>query len=100
MTIVLPGVRVDATEEGPSDASGDAVINADLVFNDDLAPGVGRHQLRLLKQRRAFPVERMSTITVMDKSTKSSRRVKYLTEKDRPRGAGLNLVVSRGSMGV
>jgi hypothetical protein len=41
---VLPGVGVDATEEGPSDAAGNAVINADLVFKDDLAPGVGGHQ--------------------------------------------------------
>jgi hypothetical protein len=32
------------TKEGPTDASGDAVINADHIFNDDLAPGVGRHQ--------------------------------------------------------
>ena len=39
----------------------------------------------------------MSTMTVMDKSIKSSGRVKYPTEKDRPRGAGLNLVVSRGT---
>jgi len=44
VTIVLPGVRVDAAEEGPTDASGDAVINADRVFNDDLAPGVCRHR--------------------------------------------------------
>jgi hypothetical protein len=41
---VLPGVGVDTTEEGPPDAAGNAVINADLVFNDDPAPGVGGHQ--------------------------------------------------------
>jgi len=44
VTEVLSGVGVHATEKGPSDASGDAVINADLIFNDDLAPGVCRHQ--------------------------------------------------------
>jgi hypothetical protein len=31
------GVRVDAAEEGPSNASGDAVVNADLAFNEALA---------------------------------------------------------------
>jgi hypothetical protein len=36
-------------------------------------------------------------MTVMDKSIKSSAHVKYPTEKDRPRGAGLNLVASRGT---
>ena len=44
VAIVLPGVRVHAKEEGPTDASGDAVLNADHVFNDDLAPRVVRHQ--------------------------------------------------------
>jgi len=44
VTIVPPGVRVRAAEEGPTDASGDAVINADLIFNDDLASGVCRHR--------------------------------------------------------
>ena len=44
VSIVLPGVRVDATEEGPTDASGDGVSNADHFFSVDLAPGVGRHQ--------------------------------------------------------
>ena len=39
MTIVLPGIRSTTAEEGPPDASGDAVINADLVFKDDLAAG-------------------------------------------------------------
>ena len=33
----------------------------------------------------------------MDKSTKSSRRVKYPTEKDRSRGAALQFLISRGS---
>jgi hypothetical protein len=28
-----------STEEGPSDAPGDAVINADINFNDDLERG-------------------------------------------------------------
>ena len=44
MTIVLPGILIDAAEEGPSHASSDAVINANLVFNDDLASGVRGHQ--------------------------------------------------------
>ena len=44
MAKVLPGLGVDATEEGPPDAAGNAVINADLVFNDDLAPAIGGHQ--------------------------------------------------------
>jgi hypothetical protein len=44
VTIVLPGVRVYAAKKGPPDASGNAVINADLVFNDNLAPGVSRHE--------------------------------------------------------
>src|ERR1035441_2412248 len=39
----------------------------------------------------------MSTMTVMDKNIKSSAHVKYPAEKDRPRGAGLNLVASRGT---
>ena len=39
----------------------------------------------------------MSTIAVMDKSTKSSCRVKYSTEKDRPGGAGLKLMASHGT---
>jgi hypothetical protein len=53
--------------------------------------------VRLLKQRRAFTTEIMFTITLMDKSTKSTCRVKYPTEKDYPRGATLILLVSRGS---
>jgi hypothetical protein len=44
MTVILPRIRIQAAEEGPSDTSGDAVINTDLVFNDDLAPGVRGHQ--------------------------------------------------------
>jgi hypothetical protein len=44
VTIVLPGIRVDAAEEGSTDASGDAVINPDLVFDDDLTPGVRGHE--------------------------------------------------------
>ena len=44
MTIVLPGILIDAAEEGPSHASSDAVINTNLVFNDDLAPCVRGHQ--------------------------------------------------------
>ena len=39
-----PSRQVDATEKGPTDAAGDAVINADQILNDDLAPGVVRHQ--------------------------------------------------------
>jgi len=53
--------------------------------------------VRLLKQRGAHTVETMSAMTVMDKSIKSSAHVKYPREKDRPRGAGLNLVASRGT---
>jgi len=44
VAMVLPGVRVRAAKEGPTDASGDAVINTDPVFNDDLAPGLCRHR--------------------------------------------------------
>jgi hypothetical protein len=44
VTKVLSGILVDATEEGPSNTSSDAVINADLVIDDDLAAGVRRHQ--------------------------------------------------------
>jgi hypothetical protein len=40
VTVVLPSVRVDATEEGPPNALGHAVVDADHIFNDDLAPGV------------------------------------------------------------
>ena len=53
--------------------------------------------MRLMKQRGALTVETMSAMTVMDKSIKSSAHVKCPTEKDRPRGAGLNLVASRGT---
>ncbi len=44
VTVVLPRIRIHATEGGPTDASGDAVINADPVFNDELAPGVRGHE--------------------------------------------------------
>ena len=40
--------------------------------------------MRLLKQRRALTVEIMFAITVMDKSTKLSGRVKYPTGKRSP----------------
>ena len=30
MTVILPGIRIQAAEEGPSDTSGNAVINTDL----------------------------------------------------------------------
>ena len=53
--------------------------------------------MRLLKQRGALTVETMSAMTVIDESIKSSARVKYRTEKVRPRGAGLNLLASRGT---
>ena len=36
--------QAHATEEGPSHASSDAVINTNLVFNNDLASGVRGHQ--------------------------------------------------------
>ena len=39
-------------------------------------------------------------MTVMDNRTKSSCRVKYRTEKDRVRGAKLDLLVLTGKMGV
>ena len=52
--------------------------------------------MRLLTERRAFAAEIVFTLTVIDKSTKSSCRVKYRTEKDRPRAAELDSLVSRG----
>ncbi len=52
--------------------------------------------MRLLIWRWAFAAELMSAMTVMDKITKVSCRVKYPTEKVRPRGAALNILVSRG----
>jgi hypothetical protein len=55
--------------------------------------------VRLRKQRRAFVTEIMSTMTVLVKSIKSTCRVKYPTEKDRTRGANLNLQVTRESWG-
>jgi len=53
--------------------------------------------VRLLKPRGALTVETMSAMTVMDRSIKPSAHVKYPAEKDRPRGAGLNLVASWGT---
>jgi hypothetical protein len=100
VTIVPPGVRNDATEEGPPDASGEAVIDADRIFNDDLAPRRMWASVKLLKQRRALITEIVSTITVLVKSIKSTRRVKYPVEKDHMRGATLILLVSRGSWGI
>jgi hypothetical protein len=94
-----PGVRNDATEEGPPDASGEAVIDADRIFNDDLAPGRMWASVTLMKQRRAFMTEIMSTTTVLVKSIKSTCRVKFPTEKDHTRGAISILLVSRGSRG-
>ncbi len=82
MTIILPGVRGHATEEGPPDSSGDAVINADLVFHE-IWPRAYEASARLLKQRRAFTTQIMSTTTVRDKSTKLSCRVKHPTEKEK-----------------
>jgi hypothetical protein len=63
--------------------------------------GAGRMwaSVRLLKQRRAFMTEIMSTMTVLVKSIKSTCRVKFPTEKDHPRGAISILLVSRGSRG-
>jgi hypothetical protein len=52
--------------------------------------------VRLLTERRAFAAEIVFTLTVMDKSTESFCRVKYRTEKDRPRAAELDSLVSRG----
>jgi hypothetical protein len=52
--------------------------------------------VRLLTERRAFATETVFIITVMDKSTETSCRVKYRTEKDRPRAAELDSLVSRG----
>ena len=54
MTKVLPGVGVDTTEEGPQDVAGNAVINADLIFDDGLAPGAKR------KKRKGQAVGRFS----------------------------------------
>ena len=63
--------------------------------------GAGRMwaSVTLLKQRRAFMTEIMSTTTVLVKSIKSTCRVKFPTEKDHPRGAISILLVSRGSRG-
>jgi hypothetical protein len=63
--------------------------------------GAGRMwaSVRLLKQRRAFMTEIMSTETVLVKSIKSTCHVKHLMEKDHPRRATLILLVSRGSRG-
>jgi hypothetical protein len=36
----LNGSPCQATEEGPPDASGDAVLDAGRIFTDDLAPVV------------------------------------------------------------
>jgi hypothetical protein len=44
VVVVTAGVGVDATEERSPDASGNAVINADLIIIDDVAAGVGRHR--------------------------------------------------------
>jgi hypothetical protein len=52
--------------------------------------------MRLLTERRAFAAKIVSAITVMDKNTRSSCLVKYGTAKDRPCGAELILLVSRG----
>jgi hypothetical protein len=63
--------------------------------------GAGRMwaSVTLLKQRRAFMTEIMSTTTVLVKSIKSTCRVKFATEKDHRRGAISILLVSRGSRG-
>jgi hypothetical protein len=43
--VVPAGVRIDATEEGPTDASGDARIDdADHVFHDNPTPGLCGHR--------------------------------------------------------
>jgi hypothetical protein len=44
VTEILPGLRVHAAQKSPSDASGDAVVNADPFFVDDLAARAGRHR--------------------------------------------------------
>src|SRR5262249_58767881 len=43
VTVILPGIRVHAAEKSPSDASGDAVVNADPFFVNDLAARAGGH---------------------------------------------------------
>jgi len=78
---VVPCARVHPAEERPSDASGDAVINSDLVFADDLAPGVSRHR-RDSREHRAVAIEAMSTVTVMDNPTGPPGGVTYPREKN------------------
>jgi hypothetical protein len=53
--------------------------------------------VRLLKQRRAFMTEIMSTETVLVKSIQSTCRVKYATEKDHMGDANLKHPASPGS---
>jgi len=43
MAIIPPGVRVGTAEERSSNAASDAVVNANTVFIDDVAAGVGGH---------------------------------------------------------
>ena len=43
------------------------MVNADLLFDDDLAPGRRWASMRLLKQQRAFTAKLVSATIVMDK---------------------------------
>jgi hypothetical protein len=56
VVVVTPGIRVDSTEEGPTNASGDTVINTDLIVIDNIAAGIGRHQ-RLRRSIRTPALE-------------------------------------------
>src|SRR5262249_8303256 len=44
VTVILPGTRVHTAEKSPADASGDAMVNADPFFVDNLAARAGRHR--------------------------------------------------------
>ncbi len=88
VAVVVPLVRVHPAEERPSDASRDAVTNPDLVFADDLAPGVSRHRSDS-SERRTVATETMSTVTVMDKISIGPAVSSTQLKRDRspPRGA-------------
>jgi len=81
VTVVVPRVRVHAAEEGSSDASCYAVINTDLVFADDLVPGISRHRWETPLACRSAHERAMSTLTAIDKRIDSAGGVKYAMEE-------------------
>src|SRR5262249_29974370 len=84
VTVILPGIRVHAAEKSPADASGDAVVNADRSSSTIWRrPQTGIDDTpRLVRSIRA---RTMSTLTVMDKSTKQAGGVKCAGMKARRR---------------